>query len=86
MSSKRTKKSTINSVVNHTNTYQLTPENKELEKAIINQIPIMAINNKPSIKSINTTKLTQYKRQNGQFSHIMAQILGPSPNYSAALI
>jgi hypothetical protein len=51
---KEHKRSAINYLINRVNTYQLTPENKAQERAIINQTPTMAINNRPCIKSINT--------------------------------
>jgi hypothetical protein len=69
------------------NTYQLTPENKAQEKVIINQILTSNGYKQHTTHQKhkqNTTDTTQ--KQNGQLSHIMAQILGPSPNCSATLI
>jgi hypothetical protein len=46
----------------------------------------MAISIRSCIKSINTIQLIHHKKQNEQLPHIIAQILGLSPNYSVALI
>jgi nicotinamidase-related amidase len=66
------------------NTYQITPDNKEQEKTIINQILTnKAIDHKIHIVNTKIIPLTQYSKQNGQPSHIKAQTPEPSINCSA---